>query len=55
MGRCHRGKAKDDNGVWGNWQPAGFWFRQSRFESWYPSEREFDRRIDQILVSWTYN
>jgi hypothetical protein len=36
---CHSGGSKDRRrgGVWGNWQPAGFWPRQSRFESWYPS------------------
>ena len=25
------------NGVWCNWQHSGFWYRHSRFESWYPS------------------
>ncbi len=24
-------------GVWCNWQHNGFWYRHSRFESWYPS------------------
>ncbi len=23
-------------GVWCNWQHNGFWYRHSRFESWYP-------------------
>src|SRR5690348_849601 len=31
------GGAGIPTGVWCNWQHAGFWFRQSRFESWYPS------------------
>ena len=26
------------NGVWCNWQHSGFWYRHSRFESWYPSQ-----------------
>ena len=25
------------DGVWCNWQHSGFWYRHSRFESWYPS------------------
>src|SRR4029079_2121263 len=29
------------DGVWGNWQPGGFWLRYARFESWYPSEARF--------------
>ena len=33
-------------GVWCNWQHYGFWFRHSRFESWYPSsvQRSFEPR-----------
>src|SRR5437763_1464345 len=25
-------------GVWGNWEPRWFWFRSSRFRSWFPRE-----------------
>ena len=25
-------------GIWCNWQHYGFWYRHSRFESWYPSQ-----------------
>ena len=25
-------------GIWCNWQHNGFWYRHSRFESWYPSQ-----------------
>ena len=33
----------DFTGVWCNWQHSGFWYRRSRFESWYPSEFEGQR------------
>ncbi len=41
-------------GVWCNWQHYGFWFRHSRFESWYPSsgsrQREPIRRNPAFTV-----
>src|SRR5699024_909415 len=30
-------EACSHHGVWCNWQHNGFWYRHSRFESWYPS------------------
>ncbi len=39
MNMMHIGQAcLTDSGVWCNWQHNGFWYRHSRFESWYPSE-----------------
>lgn len=29
--------SKGTFGIWCNWQHIGFWYRHSRFESWYPS------------------
>ena len=33
------------HGVWCNWQHVGFWFRNSRFESWYPSSGRPQARL----------
>jgi hypothetical protein len=32
------------SGVWCNWQHSGFWYRHSRFESWYPSHERCAKR-----------
>ena len=33
-------QALTGSGVWCNWQHNGFWYRHSRFESWYPSSQK---------------
>src|SRR5699024_10027129 len=37
IGTEYTAESTSHHGVWCNWQHNGFWYRHSRFESWYHS------------------